>query len=504
MKRVLLLVIDALTAPLLVKEMENGRYPNFQKLSQVGFLRECVSIFPSITHAALTSIITGKYPNQHGVIASHWYDFEKDKVAYFSGSLGMVLQKGFGEFFREFLLELNNDHLKSSTLFQTLERRGYDTACINFPIYRGDVIHEVNMPLLLKWLPALPASTTIQGPKKLVLGDLTTTPNELDIEAAFTGVANWFGFHDKNSIDLVLQLAEADEFPDFTLAYFPQNDETSHREGPSASHHALTELDTMLGNLFAAYGGLDSFLQQFMLIITGDHSQSETLADPTEQAIDLSETLKGFHLAEAGQPWQDDSEIMACPNLRAAHLYFKEDFSVDRKQKVLEQLLAEPRLTQNGEGYIVQTQNGRLHFWPQENGQATDRYGNAWSWQGDLAVVDGRVQAGVLTFPTYPNAFERIAGALDCPVSGPLWLTAKPGHELIVPHIKPYLGGGSHASLHRLDSQPPLILAGAPKNVAVPEFPRIIDIVPLCLNCLAAAGIAAAESDPNPASAPFP
>ena len=101
-------------------------------------------------------------------------------------------------------------------------------------------------------------------------------------------------------------------------------------------------------------------------------------------------------------------------------------------------------------------------------------------------MVDGRLQDGILVFPDYPNAFERIAGALDCSTSGPLWLTAKLGHELIVPHIKPYVGGGSHASLHRLDSQPPLIVAGMPEKVIVPEFPRIIDIVPLCQTCLQA------------------
>ena len=495
MKRVLLLVVDALTAPLLVKEIENGRYPNFKKLREAGLLRECTSIFPSITHAALTSIITGEYPDKHGIIASHWYDFAKDKVAYFSGSPGMLIQKGVGNFFREFLLELNNDHLQAPTLFQQLERKGLETACINFPIYRGDVPHEVNMPLLLKWIPNLPPSTIIKGSKNLLLGDLLLNPNELDIEATFTGVANWFGFHDKNTIDLVLQLATQDEFPDFTLAYFPENDETSHKEGPTASHHKLLELDEMLGKLFSTYGGLEAFLQQFMLIVTGDHSQSETLEDKNEQAIDLTETLSDFKLAEAGQPWNNDSDIMACPNLRAAHLYFKDNFSQEQRQKVLKQLLAEPRidqliylagLTDEGEGYIVQTQNGRLHFWHQENGQAVDRYGNSWEWAGNLAVVDGRLQDGILVFPDYPNAFERIAGALDCSTSGPLWLTAKLGHELIVPHIKPYVGGGSHASLHRLDSQPPLIVAGMPEKVIVPEFPRIIDIVPLCQTCLQA------------------
>jgi hypothetical protein len=308
-------------------------------------------------------------------------------------------------------------------------------------------------------------------------------------------VANLFGFSDKNTIDVVLQLAKQDKLPDFTVAYFPQNDETAHKVGPVASHHQLLELDEMLGDLFSAYGGLDPFLQQFMLIVTGDHSQSETLGDKAEQAINLTKTLSEFKLAKAGQSWNDDSDIMACPNLRSAHLYFKDEFTLDHVEKVINQLLAETRIDQiiyqaglTGEhekgGYIVQTGYGRLHFWHQENGRATDQFGNNWDWEGDLAVVDGRLQNGILTFPNYPNAFERIAGALDCSNSGPLWLTAKPGHEIVIPHIKPYAGGGSHASLHRLDSQPPLIVAGTPPQVTVPEFPRITDIVPLCLACL--------------------
>ena len=104
-KRVLLLIIDALTAPCLFSEMADGRYPNFQKLKEAGVLREqCVSIFPSITHAALTSIITGQYPAKHGIIASHWYDDEAKKIVYFSGSLGVLLEKGLGTYFKEFLL----------------------------------------------------------------------------------------------------------------------------------------------------------------------------------------------------------------------------------------------------------------------------------------------------------------------------------------------------------------------------------------------------------------
>lgn len=63
MKRVLLLVVDALMGPLLLQELDNGRSPHFQMLRQAGVVREqCLSIFPSITHAALASLVTGKYP----------------------------------------------------------------------------------------------------------------------------------------------------------------------------------------------------------------------------------------------------------------------------------------------------------------------------------------------------------------------------------------------------------------------------------------------------------
>ena len=491
MKRVLLLIVDALTAPLLLAELENGRYPHIQQLREKGVLREqCVSIFPSITHAALTSIVTGKYPAEHGIVGSHWYDLQAKKVAYFSGSLEMVFQKGLGNFFREFLLELNHKHLSTQTVFQQLEQEGYETACLNFLIYRGDVEHEVNMPLFLKWIPGLPANTTIKGPQKLLLGNLLTNPNELDIEASFTGVAHWFGFRDENTIDLLLQLAEKDEFPDFTLAYFPENDKRCHDKGPVEAHQHLGNIDDMLCDLFKLYGGIDSFLEQFMLVITGDHSQSETVSIDEGEEIDLQQVLAEYQLAEAGQPWQDEDEIMSCPNLRAAQIYLKTVTS-KRMDDVIDTLLADERIDQliyraelhnEGKGFVVQNQNGRLRFWHSAQG-TSDQYDNHWNWEGELQVVDGRIQNNILIFPDYPNAFERIAGVLDSPNSGHIWLTAKIGYEFTVPYEKTNPSGGSHASLHRLDSQPPLLVAGAPQHVTIPEQPRIIDIAPLTPSC---------------------
>lgn len=494
MKRVILIVIDALTGPLLQQEIENGRYPHFQQLQAAGDLREqCTSIFPSITHAALTSIATGKYPVDHGVVGSHWYDLDGEKVVYFSGSPEMVWKKGMGNFVREFLLELNHTYLQAPTIFQQLERQGFETASINFPLYRGDVAHEVTLPTLLKWIQGLPENATLKGPRHLILGDLLPSLQGIAVEASLSGLAHWFGFRDENTIDLLLQLADRDKFADFTLAYFPENDYRAHDSGPAEAHKHLFDLDALLGSLFEIYGGLDVFLEQFAIVIVGDHSQSETAVDEAEEAINLEEVLHEYQLAEAGQPWCEDDEIMPCPNLRASQLYLKEA-TPTRIKAIADQLLTEPRmdqvlyraaLTEEGDGYVVRSENGRLRFWRTAGGgRAHDRYGNAWQWEGDLEVVDGQMNEDMIHFPDYPNAFERIAGALDAATSGQIWSTAKLNHEIMVPHIKLYTGGGSHASLHREDSQPPLLTAGIPDHVTVPTHPRIVDVAGICRACL--------------------
>ena len=63
------------------------------------------------------------------------------------------------------------------------------------------------------------------------------------------------------------------------------------------------------------------------------------------------------------------------------------------------------------------------------------------------AWKDGRIE-----WNDYPNAFERLAGALEYPQSATLWVTAKPGCEFEVPGGRAHVGGASHGALHGLES----------------------------------------------------
>ena len=114
----------------------------------------------------------------------------------------------------------------------------------------------------------------------------------------------------------------------------------------------------------------------------------------------------------------------------------------------------------------------------------SDAFGNAWTWSGDCGAVTVQQDGRLIEFADYPNAFERIAGALDLEQSGELWCTAKAGCEFQVPGGDAHLGGASHGALHRLDSLSPVLVAGGGARDALPRHLRLVDVAPLCMQLL--------------------
>jgi hypothetical protein len=142
-------------------------------------------------------------------------------------------------------------------------------------------------------------------------------------------------------------------------------------------------------------------------------------------------------------------------------------------------------LTRPGDdGYSVLTRRGRLDFTRRVDGGLRDPFGGTWEWRGEAAAVGLERHDRGIDFDQYPNAFERIAGALDLDQSGELWVTARPGCEFEVPGGKAHIGGASHGALHALDSFSPVILAGGGIAPRLPRHFRAVDIAPLCMDLL--------------------
>ncbi|MES2766308.1 MAG: alkaline phosphatase family protein [Bacteroidota bacterium] len=498
MKKVLLIIIDACSSRVVIPAIESGRFPVLKKLIAHGVLKdECISVFPSITPAATSSIITGTYPQEHGIIGAYWYDAETNDVAYYGDDIWVILKHGLGEFFEDFLVKLNHRRLHGLTLFERIEDSGLKAACINFFIYHGRHEHDVHTPFLLGMLPGVPFTTKVSGPSILCLGDFVSTElrNTETVFETDGGVFKRFGFEDSCTADVLLKLAETKSLPDFTLAYFPDNDHLSHHVGPENALEAIEKVDGSLGKVAETFGGIEKMLEEFCVILTGDHSQSDIL--PEESAgILIDDVLKEFSVASPGNTWEGDEQIMVCPNLRVAQLYFRNS-SHEHIEKVMSCLLADERIDQvlwrgsvfksDAAGWHIATRDrGTLYFWAGDDGENTARdvYGCAWSWVGNLATVDGFLKDGTITFKNYPNAFERIAAGLQCENSGDLWVTARLGYECSITDGAVHHGGGSHGSLHAMDSIAPLIVAGAPETSIIPDNPRIVDLAGIILPIL--------------------
>jgi len=499
MKKVLLVIIDACSTCVVAPALQAGKLPNLAALADAGiFHRECIAVFPSITPAATSSIVTGVYPCEHGIPGMYWYDEEKESVVYYGYDIWAVIARGIGNFIGDFLVRLNRDYLKAPTLFQMIEREGLQAASLNYVVFHGDVPHKLNVQLLLDFLSGAPAPKTLSGPTITYFADFVTSelPNSGEKLSSVGGPFNKFGFVDEATGDLLLQLAEKEALPDFTLAYFFENDEVSHKEGPEEALKQIQYVDGRLGEFIEASGGLERLLEEFCVIVTGDHSQSDVVDSPEQAGIRLHELLDDCNVADAGTPMTGEDDLVVCPNLRTAQIYFHTPREEPVKL-VINALLADERVDQilhradlfgtGDRGYRILTQDrGELHFWPGEDGPNTaeDRHGGMWSWEGDLATVAGVVVEGTLVFDTYPNAFERVVGIQELPLAGHLWVTAHPGHEFSLDDNQIHPGGGSHASLHILDSLSPLIVAGAPPDLVLPDQMRTVDLVPLVLSLL--------------------
>jgi hypothetical protein len=455
-----------------------------------------VSIFPSITPAATTSIITGCYPAEHGIAGASWFDRSRGEVAYYGDDFWVIAREGFGSFIRDFLLRLNGDRLLAPTLFEMVERGGRQAACLNYLVFRGNVPHRAHIPGLIAALPGVPFSETIEGPSILFLGDFVGTPRRhgRNLEDK-GGILHRFGMDDASTGSMLVDLVEQDGLPDFTVAYFADNDYRSHEVGPYRSLDVLCRIDRVLSNAFAAAGGLDRFLSDTCILITSDHGHCDVLNDPARAVIRLDRVLGDYRQAKLGSAWGSRDEIMICPNMRAAQIYVRQPTSekvsdlvrAALEEPLVDQVICRTALVRKGvEGYSVFTSRGQLDFarGGADEEASVDAFGGCWRWAGEAGALGIDQDGQTIVFDQYPNAFERIAGALDLDRSGEIWVSARPGAEFEVPGGQAHVGGASHGALHALDSNSPVIIAGGGARPRLPLDMRSIDIAPLCMQLL--------------------
>jgi predicted AlkP superfamily pyrophosphatase or phosphodiesterase len=436
--------------------LDQARLPALGLLHEAGTYVQGTTTFPSVTPVCLTSIATGAHPDVHGVPHLVWYHRDERRVVEYGSSFAAVRAAGTRRSMRDSIFAMAHEHVSRDalTVFEALEDQGLECGAINFTCYRGRTRHALKLPVPAgrnRWYEAA------WGPRRffffnLYESDPTGAPlairsrPEGSIDAYAASIGRW--------------LVTRDGF-DFLVFYLPDYDYASHLVGPEGALAALERADASIGELMAAAGGPEEFLDRYAIVVCSDHGQTavERIARLPEAFADLA--------VFTGRRGTDPTgaDVVVTASNRSGMVYA---LSGRPPRELAERLDGSPGvdlvLFREDEEAVVRRSREELRFAPDNGG---------WRLSGDEQLLDAA---------TYPNGLERAWSALACPNAGEVIVSAAAGWEFEDLGHRHHVGGGSHGSLLAGDSTIPIVAAGFDEEVPLPEDPSVTDLAPLALS----------------------
>jgi predicted AlkP superfamily pyrophosphatase or phosphodiesterase len=299
-QKIVLIVIDGLTAAAFEAAVENGLAPTLGLLAREGRYRRAVSAFPSLTPVCLSTIATGAGPDVHEIPHLVWWHRGERRLVEYGSSFGAIRAAGLTRSLRDAIVDMNRRHLGADavTVFEALEDAGLVAAAVNFTCYRGRTLHAAT-------LPGVPP---VLGPRRFFFFNL--------FESDPTGAPLAMRNRASGTVDAYVEavgrwLVVRDGF-DFLVYYLSDYDFASHALGPEDARRELARTDDRIRALVEAAGGLDEFLERYAVIVCSDHGQ--TAVTHAARLEDAFAGLRGVRVTasnRAAMAYGDDPRALA-------------------------------------------------------------------------------------------------------------------------------------------------------------------------------------------------
>ncbi|MFC0331099.1 alkaline phosphatase family protein [Paenibacillus sepulcri] len=484
-KKVILLLVDSLMPEAIDRGIRQHKLPAIEFLIEHGqYYRELVSSFPTMSVTIDSSLITGKYPDDHHVPGLTWYSAGLKKLINYGTGPMEVARQGINPVLADALIHLNGSHLNSKlpTIYEDLAGQGLTSGSINGLIYRGMSNHTISIPAWVQGPTSLPREIKVKGPDLLALGSLSN-PFEGSIDLP-DGLFNKMGFNNDFAVEAVKYLITSNKLPDFLYVYLPDLDRKLHRNGPS-EQNGVIKVDQQLQSLLQAFGSPEQALKDAVIIIAGDSGMTQILPDAQNPVINIHNMFEDASVLNPGETVDKGIDIVLAVNETMAYVYA---VHADRPiRDVAKGLQKDPRIdliAWKEEGWIYAQQGAtakQLRF--KADGDLTDPYHQSWKVEQDNEVLDLKVNAAdhSLAYGEYPDVLKRLSGALNSHQGEFLVVTTKPGYELADRSSPTHIGGGGHGSIRKRESLVPLIISGTKKQ---PQYLRMVDLKAYLLELL--------------------
>jgi Type I phosphodiesterase / nucleotide pyrophosphatase len=482
-RRLLLVVIDGLGADAMRRAIEAGGAPTLSAvLDAGGRLDDAISPFPSLTPVCLSTIATGAGPDRHRVPSLSWYHRGQRRFVEYGSSWAASRVEGWASTIEEVLLNLNHVHLAEEprTLFEVVQDAGLEAACINNLIWRGRTRHTFKHDYGPLARVAKHAKVgAVYGPQHFIFSELYKSSGPRTPQIGIKRPRDWTGAH---AARWLLRNTDAA----FVLLYLGEHDVASHKFGPEETARAIRVADRAVGRVISGMGGIEAFREQCALVLCADHGQTAVedgayarLGDVFDDDVTL---FRGSRLTNA-----EECDIAISPSNRVAMIYRLRDEAPSKRWIATRALESDgvdlTSFAEDGHLVVLRTGGAELRaIRGAEGALRTERSAitgddhDMWLLEGDLDALDLRVDGdGVIHYGDYPDGLHRLDEAIRCINTGDVMVSATPGWEFvdIGGGMHP---GGSHGSLHTIDSTAPLLTFGL--EPGVPQLPllRLSDV----------------------------
>lgn len=247
-RTVVLISIDGLRPDYVTKAGEHGlKIPNLRRMMKEGAYAEgVVGVVPTVTYPSHTTLITGVWPEKHGIYANTSFDPErKNREGWYWYS----------------------EDIKVPTLWDIASRARISTASVNWPVSVGAHVNYL--------IPEVWRAGTAEDQK--LLRALATPDMLLAMEKELGPYSDSLGAepgHDSIRTKFAVAIIQQHK-PGFMTIHLSSLDHAEHSYGPFSpeANAVLEKLDELIGELRSAVLAADP---QAVLCIVSDHGFQPT------------------------------------------------------------------------------------------------------------------------------------------------------------------------------------------------------------------------------------
>jgi predicted AlkP superfamily pyrophosphatase or phosphodiesterase len=293
-------------------DSSSQKYPNISSLfendGEYGYMKP---VFPSVTCTVQASILTGKYPKEHGIISNGFFDRENLQTLFWEQSTNLVHSEKIWD-----TVKNKNNMIKTAMLFwQNSMYSNNDYVVTPRPIH----LENGQMDM---WCYSKPVNYYEEISKEV--GEF----NLLNYWGPFASIksSEW--------ITKSVQYTIKNYRPNLIYAYFPQLDYTAQKFGHSSSQVTddLKQIDNCVGNIIEKVKDAGIFDDTHFLLL------SEYGFNDVKNAIPLNRILREKGLLQvrtiSGKEYIDYeySDAFAMVDHQIAHIYIKSSNNMGKEK----------------------------------------------------------------------------------------------------------------------------------------------------------------------------